>query len=245
MVNSLTPCTTRRPVTLICSATGSASCRSTTTWTTECSHSPRRSRLCCRSSVRPAVDEDSLHDYLAHRSVPAPHTLFAGVRKVPQGHHLVVRPDGTVRSTAYWQLSPHSDVRRVTPREAVRLVDEALTDSVRDGPGRRRAGRCLSIRRRRQQFDHRAGGKQRQGAGLHTFSAGFGDARLDETSWARKVAGIVGSTHHEVIGHRRRLPADVGQAELASRRTALRARRCRGLPPRRAGSPARQGRPLR
>jgi asparagine synthase (glutamine-hydrolysing) len=43
------------------------------------------------------VDEDSLHDYLAHRSVPAPHTLIAGVRKVPQGHHLVVGADGTVR----------------------------------------------------------------------------------------------------------------------------------------------------
>ena len=41
--------------------------------------------------------------------------------------------------------------------------------------------------------------QQRQGAGLHTFSAGFGDDRLDETSWARQVAGIVGSTHHEVL----------------------------------------------
>ena len=41
--------------------------------------------------------------------------------------------------------------------------------------------------------------RERQGAGLHTFSAGFGDDRLDETSWARTVAGIVGSTHHEVL----------------------------------------------
>ena len=40
---------------------------------------------------------------------------------------------------------------------------------------------------------------ERQGARLHTFSAWFGDARLDETSWARKVAAIVGSTHHEVL----------------------------------------------
>ena len=40
--------------------------------------------------------------------------------------------------------------------------------------------------------------KERKGAGLHTFAAGFGDPRFDETSWARTVAGIVGSTHHEV-----------------------------------------------
>lgn len=147
----------------------------------------------------PRVDEDSLHDYLAHRSVPAPYTLIEGVRKVPPGHRLVVRPDGTVRSTAYWALSAQPDDRRVAPREAVRLVDEALNASVRealvaDVP----VGAYLS------------GGvdsslitalvaRQRQGAGLHTFSAGFGDDRLDETSWARTVAGIVGSTHHEVL----------------------------------------------
>ena len=34
----------------------------------------------------PAVDEDSLHDYLAHRAVPSPHTLIKGVRKLPQGN---------------------------------------------------------------------------------------------------------------------------------------------------------------
>ena len=40
--------------------------------------------------------------------------------------------------------------------------------------------------------------KERKVPGLHTFAAGFGDLRFDETSWARTVAGIVGSTHHEI-----------------------------------------------
>ena len=60
----------------------------------------------------PGVDEDSLHDYLAHRSVPAPYTLIKGVRKVPQGHHLVVKSDGTVHSTAYWRLSAQPTAAR-------------------------------------------------------------------------------------------------------------------------------------
>lgn len=144
------------------------------------------------------VDEDSLHDYLAHRSVPSPHTLVAGVHKVPPGHHVVVKPDGTVRSTPYWELAARPDVRSVDPREAVRLVDEALTESVRealvaDVP----VGAYLSGGVDSSLITAMVA-RERQGAGLHTFSAGFGDARLDETSWARKVAGIVGSTHHEV-----------------------------------------------
>jgi asparagine synthase (glutamine-hydrolysing) len=146
----------------------------------------------------PSVDEDSLHDYLAHRSVPAPFTLIKGVRKVPQGHHLVVKSDGTVRLTAYWRLSAQPDGRKVTPREAVRLVDEALTVSVRealvaDVP----VGTYLSGGVDSSLITVLAA-RERRGADLHTFSAGFGDNRLDETSWARKVAGIVGSIHHEM-----------------------------------------------
>lgn len=145
------------------------------------------------------VDQDSLHDYLAHRSVPAPYTFIRDVRKVPQGHHLVVRADGTVKISPYWALPTVSDVRKVTPEQAVELLDDALTASVReslvaDVP----VGAYLS------------GGvdssliaalvtRERQGEGLHTFSAGFNDERVDETEWARKVAGIVGSEHHEVV----------------------------------------------
>ncbi len=148
---------------------------------------------------RPAIDEDSLHDYLAHRAVPAPYTFVKGVRKVQQGHHLVVKPDGSVHSTAYWQLSTHPDGRRVTPGEAVRLVDDALTASVREAlvadvpVGAYLSGGVDSS------LVTAIAAQERQGASLHTFSAGFGDNRVDETSWARTVAGIVGSTHHEVI----------------------------------------------
>lgn len=145
------------------------------------------------------IDEDSLHDYLAHRSVPAPHTLIDGVRKLLPGHHLVVRPDGTVRSTAYWELPAQRDIRRVSPQEAVQLVDETLAESVRDAlvadvpVGAYLSGGVDSS------LISAMVARERRGAGLHTFSAGFGDARLDETAWARKVARAIGSTHHEVV----------------------------------------------
>ncbi|HEV2779854.1 MAG TPA: asparagine synthase (glutamine-hydrolyzing) [Actinophytocola sp.] len=147
-------------------------------------------------SVR--VDEESLHGYLAHRSVPAPHTMIDGVRKLPQGHHLVLDAAGRPRIRPYWELPVDGPRAPVPAEEAVRLVGDALDEAVRealvaDVP----VGAYLS------------GGvdsslicalvaKAREGAGLRTYSAGFGDPRMDELPWARKVAGIVGSEHHDV-----------------------------------------------
>ena len=80
----------------------------------------------------------------------------------------------------------------------MRLVAEGLTDSVRDAlvadvpVGAYLSGGVDSS------LIAALAAKERKGAGLHTFAAGFGDPRFDETSWARTVAGILGSTHHEV-----------------------------------------------
>ena len=136
------------------------------------------------------------------------------------------------------------DVRKVSPREAVELVDEALTDSVRealvaDVPGTYLSGGVDSS------LITALAARERHGGALRTFSAGFGDARLDETSWARKVAGIIGSTHHEVRGNSRLLPADLVEVELASGRAAVRARRSRGFSPCSDGARASQSRAVR
>ena len=147
----------------------------------------------------PSIDEASLHDYLTHRSVPAPFTLIKGVRKVPQGHHLVVKADGSIHTNAYWQLPAEPHGPAISPPEAVRLVDDALTASVREAlvadvpVGSYLSGGVDSS------LITAIAADLRHGRGLHTFSASFGDDRLDETSWARTVATAVGSTHHEVV----------------------------------------------
>ncbi|GAA3020998.1 asparagine synthase (glutamine-hydrolyzing) [Actinokineospora globicatena] len=145
------------------------------------------------------VDVASLHDYLAHRSVPAPYTLVDGVRKVPQGHRLTLGRDGQVRLRAYWQIPADAAHRDVTPEAAVRLVADALDASIADAlvadvpVGAYLSGGIDSS------LISALTAKAKQGDGLHTFSAGFGDPRVDELGWARKVADIVGSEHHEVI----------------------------------------------
>lgn len=144
------------------------------------------------------VDESSLHDYLAHRSVPAPFTLIEGVRKVQPGHHLVVDARGRVSSRPYWALPVTGDAPQISADHAVDLVGDALTESVRDAlvadvpVGAYLSGGVDSS------LITALVAKERAGAGLRTYSAGFGDPRMDELPWARKVAAIVGSEHTEV-----------------------------------------------
>lgn len=145
-----------------------------------------------------AVDEDSLHDYLSHRVVPAPFTLIRGVRKVLPGHHLLVKSDGTISSTPYWRLPNGETELDVSADEAVRRVDQLLTSSVQEAlvadvpVGVFLSGgvdsSLLTALAKRAHHDQT----------LHTFSAGFDDRRLDESSWARAVSGLLGTTHHEV-----------------------------------------------
>lgn len=144
------------------------------------------------------VDEESLYDYLSHRVVPAPYTLIRGVRKVLPGHHLVVSANGTVTSEPYWQVPNNPRKLIMSPSEAVRHLDETLSSSVREAliadvpVGLYLSGgvdssllTALAVR----EHGNRA---------LHTFSASFGEHRLDESAWARKVAGIFRTNHHEV-----------------------------------------------
>ena len=141
---------------------------------------------------------------------------------------------------------PHSrTARKVTPREAVRLVDEALTASVRDAlvadvpVGAYLSGGVDSS------LITALAAQERQGAGLHTFSAGFGDDRFDETSWARTVAGIVGSTHHEVLVTADDFQQNWSRLSWHRDAPAVRARRRRGLSSRSTRPPAGEGRTFR
>ncbi len=144
------------------------------------------------------VDHSSLGNYLAGRSVPAPHTLFKGIHKLPAGHRLRVLPDGRTELVRYWSIPEAEPTSDVSDGAAVSLVGDALERAVEealvaDVP----VGAYLS------------GGvdsslivalmaKLRAGAGVETFSAGFGEPRLDELPFARQVSAALGTRHHEV-----------------------------------------------
>lgn len=147
----------------------------------------------------PSVDPDSLDAYLTGRSVPAPFTLFRGVRKLQPGHRCEVGPSGESVIHRYWDLPPVERPKRVAMRELVDETDGAIRDAVEaalvaDVPvGSYLSGGVDSSLIVAVMKDLRAGGP------VETFAAGFGDPRFDELNWARRVSEYVGTSHHEVV----------------------------------------------
>ena len=147
--------------------------------------------------TRPDVDLESLESYLYGRSVPSPHTLFDGVRKLRPAHRLEIRGDGETQERRYWR-PPEQDTRLWAPADAVDAVDDAVTEAVRaalvaDVP----VGAYLSGGVDSSLIVAKAAALH-SGGPLQTFAAGFGDPRHDELPWARQVSDHLGTEHHEV-----------------------------------------------
>lgn len=146
---------------------------------------------------RPAVDFESLDAYLYGRSVPAPFTMFEGVRKLPAAHRVEVDAEGRLRQHRYW-TPPEEEVHTWSAADAVEAVDEAVTEAVRaalvaDVP----VGAYLSGGVDSSLIVAKAAQLTSSGR-LKTFSAGFGDPRYDELPYARQVSEAIGTDHHEV-----------------------------------------------
>jgi asparagine synthase (glutamine-hydrolysing) len=140
--------------------------------------------------------------YARYGYVPAPWSIYAGVRKLTPGTILTIARDAT-RSTAYWdpvEVAERCAAQRFegSEEEALRALDSLLGDSVAlrmiaDVP----LGVFLS------------GGvdssliaalMQRNASGpIHTFTIGFEDPRFDESRFGREVARHLGSQHDEMV----------------------------------------------
>ncbi len=140
------------------------------------------------------LDWEGLDRYLTLNYVPCPHTLVAGIRKLPPGHWLEWR-EGRVRQEAYWRLE-FRPARRPLP-EACRELDELLSAAVRehliaDVPlGIWASGGIDSS----TILDYAA---RLSGARLKTFSISFRGRSFDETPYFREVARRYDCQHHEL-----------------------------------------------
>jgi asparagine synthase (glutamine-hydrolysing) len=140
--------------------------------------------LALGSAARP--DLQAIADFLSLGYVPDEATGLEDVRSLAAGHVLVWE-DGRASEAPYWELRPDPGASlEETLSEAVRIhlrSDVPLAVLLSGGLDSSLIAALAAAE---------------EGAGLHTFTVGFGDAAFDELEHARAVARAIGSTHHEV-----------------------------------------------
>lgn len=142
------------------------------------------------------LDAEALDAYLSLLYVPAPLTMFRGIRKLPAGHLLVATPD-KVTVAEYWDLSFHPGAPR-SERDCRDQLEAILGEAVRirlrsDVP----LGAFLS------------GGVDSSCVVAHmaaeldrppvACSVGFDERGYDELPYARAVAAHLRCRHHEHV----------------------------------------------
>jgi len=145
------------------------------------------------------IDLDAVESFLAFNSIPAPMTIFEGIRKLPAGHLLVHDGDG-ISLVPYARPRPEpAGALRSDPRDELaeelrgRLRDSVRAHLVADVP----VGVLLSGGIDSAALTALAA--QEASGTVSTFSIGFEEESFDELAGARLVAERYGTDHHELV----------------------------------------------
>jgi asparagine synthase (glutamine-hydrolysing) len=148
--------------------------------------------------MRPSLDRASIADYLVYRYVPAPHTFFAGVRKLLPGSYALWEGGELIEKSFYtppYGLSPGEDP---PPADAVAAFARELDTAVRirmvsDVPygaflsGGIDSSTIVALMSRHSSLP------------INTFSVGFREARYSELPYAKMVARQFSTRHTELV----------------------------------------------
>jgi len=141
------------------------------------------------------LDHEALDAFLTFEYIPAPLSIFKGVRKLPPGHTLVLK-NGEARIEQYWEVKQgHSSVDETELSESLydlikdavrmRLVSDVPLGAFLSGGVDSSAIVCAM--------------SELMDRPVQTFSIGFDDPSYNELVYARKVADHFGTDHHEEV----------------------------------------------
>ena len=149
-------------------------------------------------ATAPEVDPAAIARYLVQQYVPAPLTVWAGVRKLPPGH-LASWREGRLAVRPYW--SPPARDGSGRPASTPEAAREHVRELIRDAVGVRLESEVpLGV--------FLSGGLDSSvvvaevaamRSRVATYSAGFKHAGFDESHYARIVADRFGTEHHELV----------------------------------------------
>jgi len=141
------------------------------------------------------IDMEAFSDYLSFQYVPAPKTIYRGVRKLPAGHYLTLE-GSNLREVAYWDVSFRETDQLSEPEWCERFLDEyrvsiksRLVSDVPLGAFLSGGVDSSSVVALMNQFQ----------PPVTTCSIGFTEESYDETHEARSFAASLGAKHFEQI----------------------------------------------
>jgi asparagine synthase (glutamine-hydrolysing) len=143
------------------------------------------------------VNPIALHHYLTLQYVPDPLTIFDGIHRLPAAHKLVVERCGPPQVSRWWQLK-FEPKWNISEEEAIeqarkllgaaverRLISEVPLGAFLSGGIDSSTVVALMAERTSQP--------------VKTFSIGFEERRYSETHYAREIAELYKTDHHEFI----------------------------------------------
>lgn len=150
--------------------------------------------LAAHPAVRHDIDPLAIDQYLSYRVVPAPHTIYASIRKLPPASILTFRAAAAPTIREYWRFD-FTDRHQDDPQTTTDRLEELLTTAVADRlESEVPLGAMLS-----GGLDSSlvvAIAARLTGRNLNTFSVGFEQAAFDESAHAQVVAEHCGTRHH-------------------------------------------------
>ena len=151
--------------------------------------------LMCDPEIPRELDHNALDCYYAYQYVPSPLCVFKAVAKLPPATTLLWR-EGRITTERYWRLDYSAKRSDATPAE----LQEELRGHIRAAVRRRMIadvplGAFLSggvdssaiVAVMAEESEHP----------VKTFSIGFDQAAFNELHYARQVAELFGTDHHE------------------------------------------------
>lgn len=154
--------------------------------------------LLAHPRVPAELDRASVAEYLAWRYVPGPHTLFAGIRKLPPASWAMWE-NGHLTEASYWSPPDAGDrPTKALPADPVGEFTELLDECVRirmvsDVPfgaflsGGLDSSAVVALMSRHSTLP------------VNTFSVGYAEAHYSELKYARMVADQFRTNHHELV----------------------------------------------
>ncbi len=159
-------------------------------------------------AVKPELDLNALRHYVSFDYVPAPMSIFKGIKKLPAAHVLTVE-NGEVRTRRYWDISWSGQAwsangylanERPMSADTLEVKAEELRDLLSDAVGMRLVSDVplgILLSGGIDSSTVAAFAVQHATERVKTFSIGFEEDSFDESKYARKVAKHLNTEHYE------------------------------------------------